>query len=59
LGTGDIEDRQHPQHIKHIQRIVKIGCGNNHSLIINNCGDVYTFGQADQGQVLYFYLLMI
>jgi len=63
LGLGDPQDfpkneRGHPYQAQFItldkldgQKVIQIACGGEHSVALTECGDVYTFGAGNKGQL--------
>lgn len=53
LGLGDLRNRGHPDLIytSTISSIVAISAGSSHSLILNESGQVFSFGQGEYGQL--------
>ena len=53
LGHGDCNDVFIPQTISSLSgcNIVKIACGDTHTLAVTDCGDLYAFGRNQNGQL--------
>jgi len=52
LGLGDIfENVLIPTKIESLSNIKQISCGNSHTLVLNNQGEVFTFGENHSGQL--------
>ena len=53
LGHGDCNDVFIPQTISALSNcnIVKIACGDTHTLAVTDCGDLYAFGRNQNGQL--------
>ncbi len=45
-----MEDPQWIQSLEAVE-IVEMACGDNHSLLVSNVGEVYTFGNGKYGQL--------
>ncbi|RXZ77515.1 hypothetical protein EBB07_30845 [Paenibacillaceae bacterium] len=51
LGHGDTAARNTPQVIAGISNEVSAAAGNNHSLVLKENGDVYSFGLGAEGRL--------
>jgi len=53
LGVGDIEDEILPKEVLSLsgKTITKIACGGNHTLVVTDVGDVYSWGWNSSGQL--------
>ena len=53
LGLNHLDDRNIPALIEALngKKIISIGCGQYHTVVASNEGDVYSFGRNDSGQL--------
>jgi len=51
LGQGNTQEYKEPTLISGIANVVEIGCGPDHSLLVDSTGTVYSFGRNDTYQL--------
>jgi len=55
LGLGDENDRNIPELLtkipKESEKIIKIACGGNHTLLLDDKNQIYSFGENSCGQL--------
>ncbi|KAG9416335.1 hypothetical protein AC1031_000736 [Aphanomyces cochlioides] len=53
LGLGDTSDQYRPAIVEALSDkvVVQIACGSGHTVVLDNKGDVYTWGRGDDGRL--------
>ena len=53
LGLGDVQSIDEPTRISSLGNVVvmEMACGDNHSLLVSQDGNVYSFGNGKYGQL--------
>lgn len=51
LGHGDNEDVTIPKKIEELSGIVKVECGNDYTLVLDDEGHLFSFGNNTYGQL--------
>lgn len=51
LGHGNNDDVLTPQKVKNLEGIVKVECGNDYTVVLDDEGRLFTFGNNTYGQL--------
>ena len=51
LGHNDAENQSQPKLVEGLQNAVRVECGTDHTLVLDNNGKLYSFGENTYGQL--------